>query len=415
MSDLSFQQKYEKVLLKNNSLLCIGLDTEYDKIPFSLKVKPETAIIEFNKAIIQATNQLVCAYKINPAFYLSQGENGVKQLKDTCDLLKYSYPDIISILDIKVGDTAYTNEQLIKFAYDYLGVDAITIQSYLGRESLAPFLAIPNKGNFILCRTPNPGAGEFQDMLVENQPLYQKVAIKVTEWNENNNCMLIVGSQIAQEVTDIRKLVGDKMILFIPGIGTKKSDLFRIVNAAKNSKMDGFIISASRSIIHLSTDSDFFIKAKEAAEKLKNDINAYRMGQHTEEEKAEEEKEKEEQQKQAEQQKQQTQTTQQPQPAQDEQKPLTGAQTVLQQLAQSQKEDKAKEVAEAEKAKEEEKANPFGKPFLKAQISPLVSNEAPVQKQEPTPAQPPAGQPTIPQSPDQPKEGEKKPSQDWTE
>lgn len=377
MSDFNFQQKYEKVLLKNNSLLCIGLDPEYEKIPFSLKVKPETAIFEFNKAIIQATNGLVCAYKLNSAFYESQGDIGIKQLKDTCDLLKYSYPDILTILDAKRGDVGHTNEQYAKYAYDYLGVDAITLHPYLGKESLQPFLSIPNKGNIILCRTSNPGAGELQDMVVDGQPLYQKIALKAaTEWNENKNCMLVVGATYPQEIADVRKIVGDSMIFLIPGIGAQQGDLIKVVKAGMNSKTDGMMISASRSIIHLSTDSDFFIKAKEAAEKLKNAINACRLEQHTETEEKDDKKEE---------QKEQAQNQQQDQAAQPakSEEPLTGAQAILQKIAQEQKTEAKEAVSDAKKAEEEKKAFPFGKPFEKAQ----VTEQTPASEQTATPSQ----------------------------
>lgn len=380
MSELSFQQKYEKVLLKNNSLLCIGLDPDFEKIPFSLRGKPETAIIEFNKAIIQATNGLVCAYKLNSAFYEAQGEIGIKQLKDTCDLLKYSYPDIITILDIKRGDVSHTNQQYVKFAYDYLGVDAVTLHPYLGKESLMPFLSIPNKGNFILCRTSNPGAGELQDMLVDGQPLYQKIALKtMTEWNDNHNCMLVVGAPYPQEVADIRKMVGDKALFLVPGIGAQAGDLQKVVKAGMNSKTDGLLISASRSIIHASTDSDFFIKAKEIAEKLKNDINAFRSGQVPEEDKEENNKETSP----VEQPAPQTQQGQTQQPAAPQnQEPLSGAQAILQKIAQSQKEDAAKEAEEAKKEEEEKKANPFGKPFVKVQLPPMQNQPGEQKKNE---------------------------------
>jgi orotidine-5'-phosphate decarboxylase len=391
MSDISFQQKYEKIILKNNSLLCVGLDTEFAKLSFSLKVKPETAMFEFNKAIIESTNHLVCAYKLNSAFYEAEGDNGIKQLKDTCDLLRYSYPDIPVILDAKRGDIGHTNEQYVRYAFDYLGVDAITLHPYLGRESLQPFLNIPNKGSFILCRTSNEGAGELQDMVIEGQTLYQKVASKVAgEWNENNNCMLVVGATYPKEIEDVRKMVGD-MILLVPGVGAQQGDLLKIIKAGMNSKTHGLIISASRSVIYASTDSDFFIKAREAAEKLKNEINAFREGRASVEQKEEQKKEEEQKQEQPPTQSQPEQPTQNPVAAQAQksQEPLHGAQAILSQLAEKQKADEEKQKAdeerkkaEEEKAKAEEKANPFGKPFEKAQVPEKNAAEHPKDDQE---------------------------------
>jgi len=276
MGESGFESKIEKLVYKNDSLLCIGLDTEFDKLPFALKMKDDTGMFEFNKAIINETHAMVCAYKLNSAFYEAEGAKGIAQLKQTCDYLKTTYPEIPVILDAKKGDIPHTNEAYVKFAYDYLGVDAITLHPYLGKESLKPFLEIGDRGCFILCKNSNPGAGELQDLITGGVPLYQKIAIKVSqEWNSNGNCMLVVGATYPDDLAEVRKLVGD-MIILTPGVGAQAGDLEKIVKAGINSKRQGLIINASRSIIYASQDSNFFIKSREAADALKNQINAYR-------------------------------------------------------------------------------------------------------------------------------------------
>lgn len=217
----------------------------------------------FNKTIIDATQDLVCAYKPNSAFYEARGAQGITELKMTCDYLREAYPDIPIILDAKRGDIGSTNEGYVAYAFDYLGVDAITLHPYLGCEALQPFLARKDKGCIILCRTSNPGATEFQDAL------YRTVAEHVVhEWNTNGNCLLVVGAPYPEELAIVRRIVGD-MILLVPGIGTQGGDVEKTVKAGRNAKGSGMIINASRSII-LSEN------AREEARIVRDEINNYR-------------------------------------------------------------------------------------------------------------------------------------------
>src|SRR3989339_225998 len=171
---MTFQQKFDQIITKNNSLLCVGLDSDLEKIPsqFQHKDYPQFA---FNKWIVEQTHDFVCAYKPNSAFYEARGADGITELKMTCHYVKKQYPDIPIIFDAKRGDIGSTNEGYVRFAYEYLGVDAITLHPYLGKEALTPFLKQKEKGCIILCRTSNPGAGEFQDI----EKLYKKVASSV--------------------------------------------------------------------------------------------------------------------------------------------------------------------------------------------------------------------------------------------
>lgn len=272
---MKFLDKLDAIIEKNNSLVCVGLDSEINKLPEQFK-NIEYPQFEFNKKIIDATASFVCAYKPNSAFYEARGEQGIKELKMTCDYIQENYPEIVIILDAKRADIGNTNAGYEKFCFDYLGVDAVTLQPYLGGEAIKPFLEKGDKGAIILCKTSNPGAGEFQDLVVDGQPLYKKVARQVsTEWNANNNCMLVVGATYSQEMKDIRAIVGD-MTFLVPGIGAQGGDIEQSVKAGLNSAKRGMIINSSRGIIFASSGEDFAQIAAEETKKLQEEINKYR-------------------------------------------------------------------------------------------------------------------------------------------
>lgn len=269
---MNFQQKLDAAIEKNNSLLCIGLDPVAEKLPKSVS----GSFFEFNKQIIDATHDLVSTYKPNSAFYEAHGAAGIEALKMTCDYLRSQYQTNTIILDAKRGDIGSTNDGYIKFAFDYLGVDAITLQPYLGKESLSSFLSYKDKGLIILCRTSNPGAGEYQDLKVDGQTLYMKVAHQVSkEWNKDGNCLLVVGATYPEEMKEIRKVVGD-MTFLVPGIGAQGGDIEKTVKAGINSQKKGMIISSSRSVIFASSRDDFAEAARTEAQKLRDEINKYR-------------------------------------------------------------------------------------------------------------------------------------------
>lgn len=274
---MNFQEKLEHIIEKNYSLVCVGLDSEYDKIPDFLKVN-KNPLFEFNKHIIDFTYDLVCAYKPNSAFYEGLGANGIEQLKLTCDYIKQQYPEIPIILDAKRGDIGNTNQGYLQYAFDYLRADAITLHPYLGREAIQPFLDRVDKGCIILCRTSNPGSGELQNIKVRETavPFYQYIAHQVAhDWNKNNNCLLVVGATYPEELQDVRKIVGDMNIL-VPGVGSQGGDTEKTVKAGLNTQQAGLIISASRSIIFASNEKDYGVKAREATLQLKESVNSYR-------------------------------------------------------------------------------------------------------------------------------------------
>ena len=272
---MSFQSKISEISTENNSLLCIGLDSDINKIPFHIK-GTDNPQYNFNKAIIEATYDLVCAYKPNSAFYEAQGEEGIRQLKQTVYFVKENYPKIPVILDAKRADIGNTNEGYVKFAFDHLGADAITLHPYLGKDALKPFLERRDKGLFILCRTSNSGAGEFQDLEIDGKPLYQVIAAKVAkDWNYNGNCGLVVGATYPKELDIVRHIVGNIPIL-IPGIGAQGGDLEKTVQAGVDKTGLNALINSSRGIIFASTGVNFAEKAREEALKLKNLINKQR-------------------------------------------------------------------------------------------------------------------------------------------
>lgn len=272
---MNFTTKLNEAWQKQGSLLCIGLDPDLTKIPDFIKQNPDP-LFQFNKAIIDATADLTCAYKPNSAFYEAYGPDGIRQLKQTVDYINENFPHIVTILDAKRADIGNTNNGYVGFAYDYLGVDSITLHPYLGREALQPFLDRADKGAIILCRTSNKGAGEFQDLTVNGQPLYEHVARTVAaDWNGNQNCMLVVGATYPDEMRAIRRLVGDLPFL-VPGIGAQGGDLQATMEAGITSQGTGLLISASRSIIYASTGTDFAEAARREALQLRDEINTYR-------------------------------------------------------------------------------------------------------------------------------------------
>ncbi len=278
-STATFVSKLERCWQQGN-FVCVGLDSDYERIPAMVKSRGsiEEALFVFNRDIIDATHDLVCAYKPNAAFYEAQGDQGFRALCRTVEYIRETYPYIPIILDAKRADIGSTNVGYVQAAFDIIGVDAITVHPYLGKEALAPFLARKEKGIIVLARTSNPGADEFQDLPVGDaqEPLYQVVARHVANsWNTHGNCAIVVGATYPAELEKVRAIVGDMPIL-IPGIGAQGGEVEATVSAGKDSRGWGMIISVSRSIIFASTNDDFAEAARKATEELRAEINRYR-------------------------------------------------------------------------------------------------------------------------------------------
>lgn len=269
---MDFLEKLATQVERNNSLLCVGLDSDTQKLPSHLSSRAR--LFAFNKAIIDVTADLVCAYKMNSAFYEAEGASGIEQLRLTCDYIKKEHPGMPTILDYKRGDIGNTNDGYVRLAFDYLGVDAVTVNPYLGGEALKPFLDHADKGIIILCRTSNPGGGEFQDLEANGKKIYKIIAEKVkNDWNSNNNCLLVVGATYPEELANLRTLMGQNFVFLVPGIGAQGGDIRATVAAGVNEAGQGIIINSSRDIIFASNGRDFNVAARDRALKTRDEIN----------------------------------------------------------------------------------------------------------------------------------------------
>lgn len=252
-----------------NSLLCVGLDSNADRLPpaFQQTTHPQFA---FNQHIIEQTHEYAAAFKLNTAFYEVRGAAGWTDLALTIRYLQENHPDILTVCDAKRADIGSTSEAYARAILDELGFDAITLQPYLGRDALEPFLQRTDKLSIILCRTSNAGAGEIQDVEVDDgKPLWHLVAERVhRDWNENKNCMLVVGATYPREMAHIRAIV-DEMPLLVPGIGVQGGNVAQTVSAGKDQHGRGLLINSSRGII-------FSEEPARSASELRDAINQFR-------------------------------------------------------------------------------------------------------------------------------------------
>jgi len=257
--------------------LVVGVDTDPGRIPESVApgATPAVRVAEFNRAIVEATADLACAFKPNAAFYEALGADGFDALAETIGAIRASAPGAAVILDAKRADIGSTNAGYVTAAFDQLGADAVTVHPYLGGEALAPFLERTDKLVFVLARTSNPGAGEFQDLVADGTPLYRHVARAVaTGWNAAGNCGLVVGATYPEEMRAIREDVPAEMPILVPGVGAQGGDVAAVVAANRGAGSDAFLIAASRSIVYASTGEDFAEAACAAAKSLDAEIRA---------------------------------------------------------------------------------------------------------------------------------------------
>ncbi|MCA9890975.1 MAG: orotidine-5'-phosphate decarboxylase [Anaerolineae bacterium] len=261
-------EKFNKRVDTAHSLVCVGLDSELSRIPDKYQ-QAENPQLAFNVDVIEATHDYASVYKLNSAFYEVQGEKGWQAMRETVAYLKANYPDIVTICDAKRADIGNTSDAYARSIYDELGFDAVTLHPYLGSDALEPFLSRADKGCIILCRTTNPGAGEFQELVIDGRPFYQHVAATVCgKWNANHNCMLVVGATAPDVMQGLRQIVGN-MPFLVPGVGAQGGDLEATVVNGISSDGKGLMISASRSII-------FADDPGTVARELRDAINQYR-------------------------------------------------------------------------------------------------------------------------------------------
>ena len=268
-----FIGKLEHVWDSNNSLVCVGLDPEIERFPPQILDQP-SPIFQFNKAIIDATADLVCAYKPQFAHYAAY--EAEDQLERTIDYIQTAYPTIPVILDSKRGDVGNTAERYAIEAFERYHADAVTVNPYLGSDSLEPFLKYEDKGVIILCRTSNPGAGELQDLEIDGRKLFHTVAdLAARRWNTRGNCMLVVGATYPRELAEVREIVGNIPFL-VPGVGAQGGDVAQAVQNGQTAAGSGLVISSSRGILYASSGENFASAARAATEKLRDQVNASR-------------------------------------------------------------------------------------------------------------------------------------------
>ncbi len=258
---------------RSDSLICVGLDPEIERFPPHVAAQP-SPIFQFNRAIIDATADLVCAYKPQFAHYAAY--EAEDQLERTIEYIHRSYPGVPVILDSKRGDVGNTAERYAIEAFERYGADAVTVNPYLGADSVEPFLKYTDKGVIVLCRTSNPSSRDLQDLEVGGRKLYQVVAEMVCRtWNSRGNCLLVVGATYPRELAEVREIAGS-MPFLVPGVGAQGADVAQAVLNAQTPDGTGLIISSSRGILYRSLGDDFAAAARSAAEKLRNQVNESR-------------------------------------------------------------------------------------------------------------------------------------------
>ena len=269
----TFIQQLEEAWKANDSLVCVGLDPEIERLPASIAAEA-SPIFQFNKAIVDATADLVCAYKPQFAHYAAY--EAEDQLERTIEYIHRAYPAIPVILDSKRGDVGNTAERYALEAFERYAADAVTVNPYLGGDSLEPFLKYEDKGVVILCRTSNPGARDVQDLEIGSRRLYHVIAELIAQrWNSRGNCMMVVGATYPRELAEIRAIAGDIPFL-VPGVGAQGGDVAQAVQNGRTRDGTGLVISSSRAILYASSGTDFAAAARKATETLRDQINASR-------------------------------------------------------------------------------------------------------------------------------------------
>lgn len=263
---------------RKNTLLCVGLDVEPDRLPAALRERSAVdAIVEFNHRIVDATVDLVAAYKPNLAFYEALGPAGMEALLRTRELIP---PDVPVIGDAKRGDIDNTMRRYATALFDVYRFDCVTLSPYLGRDAIEPFASRTDCGVYLLCRTSNPGSGEIADLQVrrpdgETGPLYLAIAERVESWNSSENLGLVVGATYPHELARVREVAPDLPIL-LPGVGAQGGLLEQSVAAGVDSQRAGLLVNASRQVLYASGSDDFPAAARQAAQALRDRINAAR-------------------------------------------------------------------------------------------------------------------------------------------
>ncbi|HVC17379.1 MAG TPA: orotidine-5'-phosphate decarboxylase [Rhodanobacter sp.] len=271
---MGFMQVLQQAWRRHDSLVCVGLDPEPAKFPAHLRDQPD-AVFAFCAAIVDATADLVCAFKPQIAHFAAlRAEDALEQL---IAHIHEKHPGVPVILDAKRGDIGSTAQHYVTEAFDRYRADAVTLNPYLGRDSIQPFLDRADKGVILLCRTSNPGGADFQALDCGGQPLYLRVAGTVArEWNSHGNCALVTGATWPEEIGKVRALVGN-MPLLVPGIGAQGGDVAAVVRHGCTPNGAGLMINSSRAILYAGSGEDFADKARSAARMLRDEISRCRQ------------------------------------------------------------------------------------------------------------------------------------------
>ena len=272
---MTFINKLNTAWTDHQSLLCVGLDPDVSRFPAELAGKPD-AILSFCKAMIDATADLACSFKPQIAYFAAL--RAEDQLEEICRYIKTRYPTIPLVLDAKRGDIGATAEQYAREAFERYQADAVTVNPYMGFDSVAPYMEWKEKGAIVLCRTSNPGGSDLQFLDVGGKPLYQHVARLVAEkWNFNGQCALVVGATFPNELAQVREIIGD-MPLLVPGIGAQGGDIAATVQAGKTANGTGMMINSSRAILYAKpiNAETYTDAARRVAQETRDAINQYR-------------------------------------------------------------------------------------------------------------------------------------------
>lgn len=276
---MSFMQTLRQRWTSANSLVCVGLDPEPAKFPARFADDPD-AVFAFCRDIVDATAAYVCCFKPQIAHFAALREEDA--LERLIAHIHLRHPGIPVILDSKRGDIGSTAQHYSSEAFDRYGADAVTVNPYLGRDSVQPFLDRADRGVIVLCRTSNPGAGDLQDLEVDDaaggkQPLYQHVARTVArDWNQHRNCALVVGATWPGQLRAVRGIVGDQVPLLVPGVGAQGGDVAAVVDNARSTDGSGLMVSSSRAILYGFGNGDHASAAAMAARVLRDEINRSR-------------------------------------------------------------------------------------------------------------------------------------------
>lgn len=259
-------------ILKKRSFLCVGLDTDIEKLPAHLQQLPD-AVFQFNKSIIDATAAYAVAFKPNTAFYESEGSSGWESLEKTITYIKKTYPEIMVIADAKRGDIGNTSRRYAKAFFEQLQADAITVAPYMGFDSVQPFLGFENKWVVLLGLTSNSGSADFQQLKLESgRFLYEEVVSKAISWAGSHQLMFVTGATKPEMIARIRRLAPDYFFL-VPGVGAQGGDLNAVAEAGLNNEV-GILVNASRSILYASSDKKYAQAAAAEARKLQQEMES---------------------------------------------------------------------------------------------------------------------------------------------